>query len=147
MNLTLPGVEKRLQDRYQQLVAEHTGHGHPVASGPRLLPDETSGHAAAMAAWRFYHNPRTTFTRLAEPLLQAGCAAAATQCQDFALVAIDWSWLNYRRHDSKADRLEGPNGVLGYKLLSALLVSDRDGQPLAPLVSQLRTATALYSSR
>src|SRR5580704_5898254 len=124
MNLTLPGVEKRLQDRYQQLVEEHAGHGHSVASGPRLLPNEASCHAAAMAAWRFYNNPRTTFTRLAEPLLQAGCDAAAVHCQDFALVAMDWSWLNYSRHDSKSDRLEGPYSILGYKLLSALLLSD-----------------------
>ena len=57
--MTLPGVEKRLQDRYEKLVAEHAGHAHPVASGPRVLPGESSTHAAAMSAWRFYQNPRT----------------------------------------------------------------------------------------
>src|SRR5262245_11350219 len=131
MKPILPGVEKRLQDRYEQLVQEHTGHAHSVASGPRLLPAEASTHAAAMAAYRFSKNPRTTFTRLAEPLLQAGSAAAGQHCQDFALVDVDWSWLDYRHHDSKTQRLQGPCGVLGYKLLSGLLVSDRDGHPLA----------------
>jgi hypothetical protein len=121
MNLTIPGVEKRLQGRYQRLVQEHCGHAHAVAPGPRLLPDETSSQAAAMAAWRFYLNPRTTFTRLAQPLVGAGCDAAARHCRDYALVGIDWSWLAYNRHPSKADRLEGPGGVLGYRLLSALL--------------------------
>src|SRR5271165_3078029 len=101
MNATIPGVEKRLQDRYQQLVREHCGHAQPLAAGPRILPAPTSPQAAAMAAWRFYLNPRTTFTRLAQPLLDAAADAARRHCQDFALVPLDW------------------------KLLSALLVSDR----------------------
>src|SRR5919199_3497679 len=147
MNLIIPDVEKRLQERYQQLVQEHLGQAHPGASGPRLLPDEPSAKAAAQAAWRFYANPRTTFSRLAQPLLEAGCDAAARHCQDFALVPLDWSWLAYNHHPSKADRIAGPNGVLGYKLLSALLLCDRDGQPLAPLAAQLQTARGLLSSR
>lgn len=148
MNLTIPDVEKRLQDRYEKLVAEHTGHAHPVASGPRILPDESSTHAAAMAAWRFYDNPRTTFTRLAAPLLEAARDCAATRCDEFALVPMDWSKLDYRSHPSKADRTQtGHSYELGYKLLSALLLSDIDGQPLAPLCAQLETAQGLLSSR
>jgi hypothetical protein len=147
MNYTLPEVEKRLQDRYRQLVQEHLGHAHSVASGPRLLPDAASAQAAAQAAWRFYDNPRTTFPRLARPLLEAAAQAAPRHCQDFALVPIDWSWLNYNRHASKTDRVRGPGGVLGYKLLSALLLSDQDGQPLAPLCAELLTARGLLSRR
>jgi len=147
MTITLPGVEKRLQDRYARLVEAHTGHASSVAAGPRLLPDANTTQAAAMAAWRFYHNPRTTFPRLAQPLLQAAATAAAQHCRAFALVNLDWSWLDYRHHASKADRLVGPEGVVGYKLLSALLISDQDGQPLAPLAAQLRTAEGLLSSR
>src|SRR5260370_350750 len=101
MNLTIPGVEKRLQDRYTKLVEEHTGHAHAVAPGPRILPDENTVQAAAMAAWRFYNNPRTTFSCLAQPLIQGGCDAAAQHCSDFALVPLDWSWLDYRHHPSK----------------------------------------------
>src|SRR5260370_11628762 len=129
MYTTRPDVEKRLQDRYQQLVQEHSGQAHSLASGPRLLPNESSAKAAAMAAWRFYANPRTTFTCLAAPLLTAAVDAAAQHCQQFALVPLDWSWLNYRRHTSKADRIKGPYDVLGYKLLSAVLLSDQDGLP------------------
>ncbi len=146
--MTLPGVEKRLQDRYEQLVAEHAGHAHPVASGPRVLPGESSTHAAAMAAWRFYQNPRTSFTRLARPLLDAARDSAATRCQRFALVPMDWSKLDYKAHPSKTDRARiGNSDELGYKLLSALLLSDLDGQPLAPLCAQLETAEGLLSSR
>lgn len=101
-----------------------------------------------MAAWRFYLNPRTTFTRLAQPLLDAAAEAAARHCQNFALVPIDWSVLDYRHHPSKTDRTQvGNSKTRGYKLLSALLVSDRDGQPLAPLCAQLQTADGLFSSR
>jgi hypothetical protein len=101
-----------------------------------------------MAAWRFYLNPRTTFTRLAQPLLDAAAAAASRHCQEFALVPLDWSVLDYRDHPSKTDRTRTGNGqTLGYKLLSALLLSDRDGQPLAPLCEQLQTAEGLLSSR
>src|SRR5262249_30756008 len=142
MNMTLPGVEKRLQDRYEKLVAEHAGHAHCTASGPRVLPggSESSTHAAAMAAWRFYQNPKTSFARLAAPVLDAARDSAKTRCSRFALVCVDWSKLDYKHHPSKADRAHiGNEHELGYKLLTALLVSDQDGQPLAPLCSQLET--------
>ena len=101
-----------------------------------------------MAAWRFYLNPRTTFTRLAQPLLEAAADGATRHCHDFALVPIDWSVLDYRDHASKTDRTHiGNSKTLGYKLLSALLVSDQDGQPLAPLCAQLQTSEGLLSSR
>src|SRR4051812_25122266 len=148
MTYTIPEVEKRLQDRYEKLVAEHTGHAPPVASGPRVLPGESSAHAAGMAAWRFYQNPRTSFTRLARPLLDAARDSAQTRCQSFALVPMDWSKLDYKAHPSKTDRAQiGNSDELGYKLLSALLLSDLDGQPLAPLCAQLETAEGLLSSR
>jgi hypothetical protein len=148
MTYTLPEVEKRLQDRYEKLVAEHAGHAHPVASGPRVLPGESSAHAAAMAAWRFYQNPRASFTRLAQPLLDAARDSAATRCRGFSLVPVDWSKLDYKAHPSKADRTQiGNSDEIGYKLLSALLLSDRDGQPLAPLCAQIETAEGLLSSR
>src|SRR4051812_31120683 len=148
MSATIPGVEKRLQDRYQELVREHCGAAQPLAAGPRILPDESSTHAAAMAAWRFYLNPRTTFTRLAQPLLEAAADSAKQHCQRFALVAIDWSKLDYQDHHSKTDRTQiGNSEEIGYKLLSALLVSDQDGHPLAPLCAQLQTAQGLLSSR
>jgi hypothetical protein len=148
MQLTLPGVEKRLQDRYQLLVAEHSGHAHRGAAGPNVLPNEASTKAAAMAAWRFFHNPRLTTTCLAQPLLQAAQDAADHHCQHYALVPMDWSKLDYSNHASKTDRLVlGHATEQGYKLLSALLLSDRDGQPLAPLCQQLLTADGLLSSR
>jgi hypothetical protein len=126
MNHTISDVAKRLQDRYQQLVHQHTKHAHPNASGPRFWP--------VPAAWRFYHHPRITFRCLAQPLLPTDADQASRHGRDFALVCLDWSWLVYH-HPCKTDRVRGPSGVLGYQLLSALLLSDRDGQPLVPLAA------------
>jgi hypothetical protein len=148
MNLTISGVEKRLQDRYEQLVQEHSGHAHEVATGPRLLPDENTPQAGAMAAWRFYYNERTTFPRLAQPLIQTGCDGAARYCRDFALIDLDWSKLHYEHHPSKTDRTQiGRQAEIGYKLLTALLINDQDGQPLAPLCQELLTSEGVLSSR
>ena len=148
MTFTIPDVEKRLQDRYQQLVQEHAGQAQAGAAGPRLLPNETSTHAAAMAAWRFFQNPRITFTRLAQPLLQAAADAAQRHCQQFALVPLDWSKLDFRHHPSKTDCTQiGNSDERGYKLLSALLLDDQLGLPRAPVCMQLQTAQGLLSSR
>jgi hypothetical protein len=148
MTLTIPGVEKRLQDRYEQLVQEHTGHAHKVATGPRLLPDDNTCQAGAMAAWRFYRNEHTTFRCLAQPLIQAGCDGADRYCRDFALIDVDWCKLHYEHHPSKKDRTQiGKEFEIGYKLLTALLINDQDGQPLAPLCQELLTSEGVLSSR
>jgi hypothetical protein len=148
MNLNIPGVEKRLQDRYEQLVQEHSGHAHATATGPRLLPDDNTPQAGAMAAWRFFNNERLTFPGLAQPLIQSGCDGADRYCRNFALIDIDWSKLHYEHHPSKTDRTQiGRATEIGYKLLTALLINDQDGQPLAPLCQELQTSEGVLSSR
>ena len=145
--LSLPDVEDRLQERYEVLVQEHTGHAHPVAAGPRHLPRHGAA-TAAQAAWRFYKNPRTKTTRLVAPLLDAARSAATSDCERFALVAADWSHLDYRTHADKRDRVQiGQKEELGYELFSQLLLCDRDGRPLAPLCLRLQAAAGMYSSQ
>jgi len=101
-----------------------------------------------MAAWRLYLNPRTRFTRPAQPLLQAARDDALRHGSAFALVAVDWPKRDYRHHASKADRIPiGQKEEIGYKLPSALLVSDQDGQPPGPLCLQRQTAQGLLCSR
>jgi hypothetical protein len=69
-------------------------------------------------------------------------------CQDYALVIHDWSDLDYRHHDSKADRYDtSAKGGPGYELMTALVVSDRDGAPIAPVSLQLRSSEGVHSSR
>ena len=60
----------------------------------------------------------------------------------------DWSHLHYPAHSSKEDRIPlGNSRDLGYEMQSALLVSDRTGQPLAPISISLQAADGVHCSR
>lgn len=144
----MPDFDPRLQRRYDQLVQEHVAPLQAVAAGLRAVPGLARSFASAQAAWRFWHNPRTSLQSLAQPLLTAACAAVPLECLDYALIAIDWSQLHYHHHSSKQDRVELAHSKdLGYELLTALVLSDQDGQPMAPLCHDLRGASGLHSTR
>jgi hypothetical protein len=104
----VPDLEKRLQDRYEDLVKGHTATLQDVAAGIRSLPDAADSFAATQAAWRFFKNEDTTLPILMQPLLQVADAAARSSCSEVALVACDWCQLHYSRHSSKADRTTVP---------------------------------------
>jgi hypothetical protein len=136
---TLPGVEKRLQDRYHILVQEHTGHAHPTGAGPRCLPTPAQAKAHAQAAWRFFHNRRLSLPKLMQPLLELARQEALAACLQYGLVIHDWSQLHYCSHTDKRDRIRlGKDAGLGYELYTALLLGDQRGQPVAPLRLRLR---------
>jgi hypothetical protein len=144
----LPGAEPRLQRRYHHLVVGHLRQADRVAAGLRAPPAVAEPFSAAQAAWRFYANPRVTPGRLAGPLEECGRAGVAASCERFALVVLDWCQLHYGGHASKADRVELAHGKdLGYELLTALAVSDRDGSPIAPLCLDLRAEGGVYTTR
>jgi hypothetical protein len=149
MNVSpLPGIEKRLQGRYLQLIQEHLAPLQPVAAGPRARPGAADAFATTQATWRFLHHDAVTLTRLSHPLQQHARAAVADACDDLALAVHDWSLLHYPDHTSKTDRIPLANSQdLGYELLASLVVSDRDGAPLAPVCQQLRGADGVHSSR
>ena len=78
----------------------------------------------------------------------AGIRALADSPAGYALVAHDWSNLNYHRHTGKADQILFSQGSdRGYELSTALLVDAANGDPLAPLELRVRTATAVHSTR
>jgi hypothetical protein len=149
MYVTLPPtIEQRLQKRYRQLVAQHTGQAQATAPGLRILPEAASTWAATMAAWRFFHNPRLTPKILAQPLLDAGRQAVPVACDDYVLAVHDWSNLDFRSHTSKHDRMVlGQAEEIGYELHTCLLVSDTAGEPLAPVYQGVQSAAGLTSSR
>lgn len=141
-------AEPRLQRRYASLVVAHMSPAHRVAAGPHD-PAACSPMAAAQAAWRFYANPALAPDVLAGPLVAcARAAVAAGACGPRVLVALDWCNLHYNGHPSKADRVElSRRRDLGYELLTALALSDRDGAPLAPVCLELRAADGVHSTR
>ena len=90
----VPQVEKRLKERYRQLVSEHLNQKTDVAPGAKALPAETaSAFAATQAAWRFYANDETTLPALREPLTAAVRSALASSPSGYALVVHDLSRL------------------------------------------------------
>lgn len=143
-----PPLEPRLQRRYHQLVQEQLHLSQSVAAGLNALPGTASSFASTQAAWRFYKNPTVTLPTLAQPLLSHARAALAQTGGEYGLVMHDWSYLNFEQHTRKSDRL-GCRGqhTRGYELQSALLVSERAGEPLAPLYQNLHCAEGLHTTR
>ena len=126
----------------------HLSPSHRVAAGLSVPPDLNQSFAAAQAAWRFYANPSLTLPQLAAPLVELARAAVPDACDSRVLVVLDWCPLHYGAHGSKADRVALAHGKdLGYDLLTALAVSDRDGSPLAPLCLELRASDGVHTTR
>jgi len=137
-----------LQRRYQTLVQQQFSAAQPVAAGLRPVPGATQTFAATQAAWRFYKNPTVALNQLAHPLLQRARTALAYHTRSYALVLHDWSLLHYNGHHARQDRIAlSQKTDLGYTLQSALLISDRDGSPLAPVFQGLEAADGVHSSQ
>ena len=118
------------------------------AAGVHAPPTPAEGFSTTQAAWRFYANGRVTLPALCSPLVEHARDAVSGCCDRWALVVLDWCNLHYNAHASKADRVElsGDND-LGYELLTALAVGDRDGSPIAPLCLELRARGGLHTTR
>ena len=125
---------------------EHLSSAHRIAAGLSALPGGATAFASVQAAWRFYHNPRYDLRQLMEPLIQAGCQGVQHDCDKYVLAVHDWSHLHLD-HESKKDRIPlGNSKDLGYGLLGCLLVSDRNGDPLAPVALTLEAADGVHCS-
>lgn len=105
--------------------------------------------AATQAAYRFFNNPRIALKDLARPLIDAARHEGIAGCDRYLLVVHDWSQFMYPQHTEKEDRvmLSSKRVPEGYELQTALLVSDRDGLPLAPAAISLRAADGVHCSR
>lgn len=130
-------------------MAAHLQASQSLAAGIHAVPDVAPPFAATLAAHRFLNNDRVSLRKLAGPLLEAGRTEAGTACDHYLLVAHDWSQLMYAAHACKQDRvaLSSKRAPEGYELQTALLMSDRDGSPLAPAVLSLRAADGVHCSR
>lgn len=136
-----------MQRRYRQLVVEHLSPAERLASGLRALPGVAKAFASTQAAWRFYDNPRVMLRTLAQPLIARAREGISQHCDHFVLVIHDWSQLHYNNHPSKADRTSlSQSRDWGYELQTALVVSDRDGQPIAPIYLGVRGADGVHCS-
>lgn len=127
---------------------QHLRQAESVATGLRVLASDSSRAAADLAAWRFYDNDAVSLPALAEPLLERARLAVAATCQNYALCVHDQSGLHFTRHQAKVDRkMMYSRDDLGYEMSSALLLSDQDGQPLAPAYLALAASDGVHSTR
>lgn len=142
-------ADARLRDRYMELVRSHSGTAGALSAGVHALPGAGDSFAVTQAAYRFFNNPNVTLADIAEPMLELARQAVSTDCDRYLLIVQDWSQLMYPEHDSKQDRipLSSRNVPEGYEMHTALLVSDRAGDPLAPLEIGLRAADGVHESR
>jgi hypothetical protein len=141
-------MDRRLQQRYYQLVREHTHALTPTTTGPSALPGPGTAFASTQALWRFVNNDAVSLAALMEPVREVGREALAGCPAGPALIVHDWSVLQYARHQAKADRLRrtAPSDV-GYELGTALLVDAAAGRPLGPMELRLRTGRGVVSGR
>jgi len=117
-----------------------------LSAGLKALPDRVSSFASTQAAWRFYQNEAISLQRLQEPLLAQAHAGVQEHCTAYALCIHDWSRLQYK-HANKADTYAITHATdVGYDLQSSLIVSDRTGQPIAPVAQRLVGAQGSYAS-
>lgn len=148
MDTPLPALEPRLQQRYVKLVQAHQHAATRVAAGPSHLPCEASPASERQAAWRFFANERVTLPALVEPIHQVARQALADNPAPCALAIHDWSTLGYGDHESKTDRAQLTHQHdVGYDLATVLLVEAAEGNTVAPMDLQLRTADAVHSTR
>lgn len=119
-----------------------------IATGVRARLTKSSKKAAAKGASRFYGNDAVGLRDLGAPLVARAREAVKEQCQAYALCAHDVSALHYTNHPSKTDRrVMYSRDDLGYELQTALLISDRDGAPLAPGCLNLVASDGVHSTR
>lgn len=126
----------------------HSNGVPELAAGVKALADGNGAFAHTQALWRFLSNERVTCEALSEPLLACARQEVVTACDAVVLAVCDWSRLHFRTHTRKLDRYAMSHDTdVGYELQSTLLVSDRDGSPLAAPVQNLVTAEGVWQSR
>lgn len=140
-------VDPRLERRYWKLVSEHSTSLKPLAAGLRALPASGKAFASTQAMWRFLQNHHMSRSKLVEPLCSCVREYIETDRPEFLLIAHDWSPLEFRDHENNRDRVGlGSDWNRGYELLTALAVSSRDGQPLAPVVQAIEASDGVHAT-
>lgn len=139
-------MDSRLNDRYHRLVVEHMNSSELLSAGLKALPDKISSFASTQAAWRFYQNESISLSKLQEPLTAAAHEGILAHCSLHALCVHDWSHLNYN-HINKPDTYAITHATdIGYDLQTSLILSDQNGQPLAPVAQRLVSGEGSYAT-
>ena len=138
--------------RYGILVQNHINHKQHSTSGLNLLFGKAEGFSQAQAAWRFYNNDNVDIASLNKPLINEAVELIEEKCDEYLLAIHDWSHLDYRRQEKKKECIQIKRSKnekrysIGYDLQSTLAISDKEGEPIVPLVQNLKTNQHTYST-
>ena len=127
-------------------------HKERNSNGLATLLKDVKGYSQAQSAWRFYNNNNVDIKSLNKPIIEEGIKNIKQESDKYLLIAHDWSLINYRNHESKKDCIEvnrsknNKSKSKGYELQSSLAISDITGEPITPLVHNLKTKDKVYST-
>ena len=121
-----------------------------ATNGLKLLLSKSESFSQVQAAWRFLNNPNVSTQALFEPIFESLQTEISKECDEYILAMSDWSHLDYKKHTSKKE-LTHENRKdtcmkTGYDLQTTLAVSDKTGEPIAPMVHNLKTSKKVYST-
>ena len=121
-----------------------------ATNGLKLLLGEVEPFSQVQASWRFLNNENVKVSELFEPIGEALEEGIQKHCDEYVLAMSDWSHLDYKKHSSKKELISKNKKEtckqIGYDLQTTLAVSDRTGEPIAPIVHNLKTNTKVYST-
>ena len=121
-----------------------------ATNGLKILLGKSKAFSQVQASWRFLNNDNVTIEALFEPIKESTKEEIKKHCDGYVLAMSDWSHLDYKKHHKK-EELERKNKrnnsqQLGYDLQTTIAVSDKTGEPIAPLVHNLKTSQKVYST-
>jgi len=121
-----------------------------ATNGLKLLLGTSKSFSQVQGAWRFLNNPNVSTQALFKPIFETLESEVAKQCNEYVLAMSDWSHLDYKKHISKKE-LTRENRKdtcmkIGYDLQTTLAVSDKTGEPIAPIVHNLKSSQKVYST-
>lgn len=121
-----------------------------ATNGLKLLLGEVEPFAQVQGCWRFLNNENVTIEGLFEPIEEHLKSGIEKHCDEYVLAMSDWSHLDYKKHSSKKELIskkkKGNAKQIGYDLQTTIAVSDKTGEPIAPIVHNLKTNEKVYST-
>ena len=121
-----------------------------ATNGLKLLLGESDSFSQVQASWRFLNNDNVTVEGLFEPIKESVKEEIEKHCKEYVLAMSDWSHLDYKKHTSKKElgckKKKDKGKQLGYDLQTTIAVSDNSGEPIVPLVHNLKTSKKVYST-
>lgn len=119
-----------------------------TANGIKSIISIEKSMSQVQASWRFFNNEIVDIKVENEPLVVTGVEEIKEQCDEYCLVAHDWSQIDYKYHSDKEELWERKEQkkIIGYELQSSLAISDKTGEPISPLAQNLKTSKDVYST-